>query len=76
MPGSRYGVRTRKRESEVLTAMRQKHECPKCGKPKVKRRGTSRWACSSCGAEFAGGAYMPQTDIGTAAKKAIDSLAG
>lgn len=71
---SRYGVKIRSKEAKVLEKMRQKHECPKCGKKSVKRKGNALWACGSCGVEFAGGAYLPRTDIGTAANKAISSV--
>lgn len=69
--GSHYGVKIRKREEAVLRQKRAKHACPKCGKTKVKRKGTALWECGSCGALFAGGAYSPQTDLGKAASKSI-----
>ncbi len=72
--GSRYGVKIRKRESKILQEMRKKHECPKCGKKNLRRRGTSLWICNSCGAEMAGGAYLPKTDVGSAAQKIVASL--
>ena len=72
--GSRYGVKIRKQEQKVLQEMRQRHHCPKCGKKSLKRKGTSLWKCRSCGAEIAGGAYMPSTDIGATAQKIVSSL--
>lgn len=71
---SRYGVRTRVAEKEILRLKKQKFECPKCGKKRVKRVGTALWRCKACGAEFAGGAYAAETTVGAAARKVIESL--
>ncbi|NYZ74745.1 50S ribosomal protein L37ae [Candidatus Micrarchaeota archaeon] len=72
--GSRYGVTIRQRERKVLKQKNAKYECPKCGKKAVKRRGNARWECRSCGAIIAGGAYSPETAIGSATRKTIESL--
>ena len=72
--GSRYGAKIRKREAEVLSRQRAAYECPRCGKRKVRRRGYARWECRSCGAEFAGGAYSPETMVGSAAKKILSTI--
>jgi large subunit ribosomal protein L37Ae len=72
--GSRYGVRTRKRFREVQKIERQKHDCPRCGKKRVKRIGNALWRCSACGTEFAGGAYAPATTVGESARKVIGAI--
>lgn len=71
--GSRYGVKIRKREGAILKSTRAKHECPSCGKRKVKRAGSSLWKCKSCGTTFAGGSYSPETEAGATAKKIIET---
>lgn len=71
---SRYGVKIRKREREVLAGKRKKSECPKCGKHKVKKIGNALWKCSSCGFVFAGGAYSPETTVGLTAKRILGTI--
>ncbi len=72
--GSRYGVKIRARENAILVKKRAKHECPKCGKKKVKRIGTALWKCNSCNAEYAGGSYVPRTTVGETVHKAIEAI--
>lgn len=72
--GSRYGVKIRKREREVLKKSRAKHESPIIHKMSVKRIGNSKWNCTSTGFTFAGGAYEPETTIGATARKTVDTL--
>ncbi len=73
--GSRYGVKIRKRITAVKSVQKQKHACPQCGKNSVKRLGYAKWACKGCGAVFAGGAYSPETMVGTSAKKVLSGTA-
>ena len=37
----------------------------------MKRKAVGLWECSKCSLLFAGGAYVPYTDAGKAAKRAI-----
>jgi len=61
---ARYGVRARSRVRNVEVIQRKKHTCPSCGHVTVKRLGTGIWQCRKCGIKFAGGSYLPKTEIG------------
>ncbi len=69
-----YGVRIRKRLAAVTKQTKAKHPCPYCGKQNVRRKEAGIWECRACGAEFAGGAYTPTTEIGNTAKKFVESV--
>lgn len=68
---ARYGVRSRNRIRNVEVVQRQKHICPSCGHQSVKRVDTSIWQCRKCGVKFAGGSYLPRTEIGQHVEKVI-----
>ena len=68
---SRYGVRSRNRIRNVEVIQRQKHICPSCGHQAVKRVETSIWQCRKCGVKFAGGSYLPRTEVGQNVEKII-----
>lgn len=72
--GPRYGVRDRVRWRDVHTREKAAHSCPSCGHPTVRRVSTAIWACRKCGTKFAGGAYVPRTDAGYGAEKAIQGV--
>ncbi|MFH0971488.1 MAG: 50S ribosomal protein L37ae [Candidatus Micrarchaeota archaeon] len=72
--GSHYGVKTRKREREVIEHQNKLYLCSQCGKHKVMRKGYALWRCTSCGSQFAGGAYSLETPVGVTARKALSSL--
>ena len=55
--GPRYGVRVRRRVSEIEAQGRGRHECPKCNAEAVTRTGTGLWTCRRCGARMASSAY-------------------
>jgi large subunit ribosomal protein L37Ae len=55
--GPRYGVRIRRRITEIETQGRGRHECPKCRSKAVTRKGTGIWICRHCGVEMASSAY-------------------
>lgn len=61
--GVRYGMRLRRKWLEVDKKQRVLHECPVCSRNGVRRRSTGIWECRKCGAKFAGGAYLPHTNI-------------
>lgn len=68
--GARYGSTVRKRYAKVLTDMKKPHRCPQCGTESVRRESVGIWKCKKCGLTFTGGAYMPVTKLGIAAKRA------
>ena len=59
--GPRYGVKARKRFTEVMKRAKGQYHCPTCNYKKVKRISTGVWQCRHCGFTFAGGAYTPIT---------------
>lgn len=68
---SRYGVKARDRIRNIEVKQRAKHVCRKCGHKKVKRISTSIWQCKKCGTKFAGGAYLPRTEVGQDADRIL-----
>ncbi len=68
---ARYGVKSRTRIRNVELQQHAKHVCPSCGHKKVKRTDTGIWQCRKCGTKFAGGAYIPVTEVGEHVKKIL-----
>ena len=68
--GARYGTLARRQYVEIVTGLRQRHECPRCRFRTVKRRSVGIWLCRKCGYKFAGGAYAPSTKLGQIAARA------
>ncbi|MCD6522313.1 MAG: 50S ribosomal protein L37Ae [Candidatus Diapherotrites archaeon] len=71
--GARYGKRVRDNVKKIEEKKRAKYVCPKCGKVSVKRERYAVWKCTKCGAEFSGGAYVPQTEAGRIALRAVQA---
>lgn len=71
MRTQKFGASIRKLVDKAIEAKRARYECPKCHKLKVKRDGTAKWNCRSCGAEFAGGAYSFRTEAGEIAARLV-----
>jgi large subunit ribosomal protein L37Ae len=61
--GPRYGVRVRRRVSEIEAQGRGRHECPKCRAEAVTRVSTGLWTCKHCGARMASSAYNLTTPV-------------
>ncbi len=55
--GPRYGKKIRKAIAEIEKTQKQRHICPKCNMPYVKRVSSGIWQCQKCGTKFAGLAY-------------------
>jgi len=71
--GARYGVKARKRYSEVVSEMKRGGVCPQCSSNTVRRESVGIWVCTKCGFRFAGGAYVPSTKLGTIADRSARS---
>ena len=69
---AKYGASIRKLVDKAILAKRTKYECPKCHKLKVARTGNALWACKSCEAVFAGGAYSFKSEAGEIAARIIN----
>ncbi|MCG2881536.1 MAG: 50S ribosomal protein L37ae [Acidilobus sp.] len=64
--GARYGSTLRKRVKAVLEKRYADHQCPFCSSVgTVKRVSTGIWKCVKCGHVWAGGAYVPRTELAT-----------
>ncbi|MCC6054833.1 MAG: 50S ribosomal protein L37ae [Thermosphaera sp.] len=62
--GARYGATLRKKVRDVSTKRYAPHTCPFCGHSgRVVRLSTGIWTCKKCGAKWAGGAYLPRTEL-------------
>lgn len=62
--GARYGATLRKRWKEVMEKRYADHTCPFCGLTgRVYRVSVGLWKCRKCGTSWAGGAYVPRTEI-------------
>jgi large subunit ribosomal protein L37Ae len=70
----RYGTKIRKRVKAIEVLQRARHECPTCGKKKVRRKSVALWECGGCGAVFAGGAYSPRTSVGETTRRIMEGM--
>ncbi|MGC8812464.1 MAG: 50S ribosomal protein L37ae [Candidatus Aenigmatarchaeota archaeon] len=59
----RYGKRIRLGVSEIEKVQKQRHVCPNCNMPYVKRVASGIWKCKKCGLKFAGLAYYPKGEM-------------
>lgn len=69
--GPRYGAKLRRRVLDLEKRRHEPNRCPACATKALKRKAVGLWKCSKCDLLFAGGAYVPYTDAGKAAKRAI-----
>ncbi|TFF91203.1 50S ribosomal protein L37Ae [Candidatus Thorarchaeota archaeon] len=69
--GPRYGAKLRRRVLDIDNRRKEPNRCPSCATRALKRKAAGLWSCTKCGLVFAGGAYVPFTDAGKAAKRAI-----
>ena len=68
--GPRYGKTVRENVRKIEEKSKKKHKCPRCGKTGLKRKSYGIWECK-CGAKFAGGAWVPQTELGRTASRIV-----
>ncbi len=69
--GARYGAKLRRRVLDIERRRHEKHRCPSCATRALQREAAGLWRCRKCGLLFAGGAYVPYTDAGRAARRTI-----
>ncbi len=69
--GSRYGAKLRRRVLDIDNRRKDPTRCPSCATKALKRKAVGLWICTKCDLLFAGGAYVPFTDAGKAAKRVI-----
>ena len=69
--GPRYGAKLRRRVLDIEKKTSEPVRCPACATRALKRKAVGLWKCTKCDLLFAGGAYVPFTDAGKAAKRAI-----
>ncbi|RLE98031.1 MAG: 50S ribosomal protein L37ae [Thermoprotei archaeon] len=63
--GARYGATLRRKVALIEAKMRGPHRCPRCyTRGKVRRISVGIWKCFKCGYTFAGGAWVPRTELG------------
>lgn len=63
--GARYGATLRKKVALIEKKMKARHRCPRCESlGTVRRVSVGVWTCKKCGYTFAGGAYIPRTELG------------
>jgi large subunit ribosomal protein L37Ae len=58
--GPRYGVRIRRRLTDIESERVKKRVCPNCEHLSVKRVDSSIWQCSRCDYKYSAGAYIPK----------------
>lgn len=61
--GSRYGKKVRQIVAEIEKIQKQRHICPNCNMPYVKRVSKGIWQCKKCGVKFTGLAYYPKAIV-------------
>ena len=69
--GARYGAKLRRRVLDIDNKRKEPTRCPACATRALKRQAVGLWKCKKCDLLFAGGAYVPFTDAGKAANRAI-----
>lgn len=61
---ARYGSTLRHKVAAIEARMRSPHRCPRCYTRAVKRVSVGVWRCRKCSYTFAGGAWVPRTELG------------
>jgi len=60
--GSRYGKKDRQQVADIERIQKQRHVCPRCRLPYVRREASGIWKCKKCGNRFTGLAYYPNAE--------------
>jgi large subunit ribosomal protein L37Ae len=53
----KYGIKHRKKFTQVHVLLKAKRKCPECGSLKFGREAVGIWKCKKCGYKVAGTAY-------------------
>lgn len=53
----KYGIKHRKKFTQVHLILKAKRRCPECGSLKFGRKAVGIWHCKKCGFKIAGTAY-------------------
>ena len=69
--GARYSTPLKQVVRDIEKTQKTKQICPQCGRNSLRRKGYSKWACSKCKTEIAGGAYEPKTAVGDLVEKIV-----
>lgn len=72
---ARYGKRIKDMVKKVEDEEFRLHTCPSCGFESVKRKASGIFECRKCGIAFAGGAYTPETMVGSTIRKIVSQKA-
>lgn len=55
--GAKYGIKHRKKYTQVHVLLKNKRKCPECGSIKFGREAVGIWTCKKCGYKVTGTAY-------------------
>jgi large subunit ribosomal protein L37Ae len=55
--GQKYGIKHRKKFTQVHSILKTKRKCPECGSLQFGRQAVGIWLCKKCGFKIAGTAY-------------------
>lgn len=69
--GARYSSPLKKVFADVEDIEKRPQECPKCFRKSLVHKNYGIWYCKKCKARIAGGAYQPQTIIGSLAERIV-----
>ena len=61
--GPRYGRRVKVVLEKIERKQRALYVCPVCKGKSLRRCSAGIWICKKCNAKFAGGAYIPTTEL-------------
>ena len=53
----KYGIKHRKKFTQVHSVLKAKRKCPECGSRQFGRQAVGIWRCKKCGLKIAGTAY-------------------
>jgi large subunit ribosomal protein L37Ae len=69
--GPRYGTPLKEIVRDIEDIQKKPQLCPRCNRKSLRRKGYARWVCKKCGAILAGGAYAPQSKMGSIVERIV-----